>query len=164
MSREKDKTNGYDPGIGTRFKLPTKRIINKDGSFNVVKEGARFRLNDAYLFFINLTWFQFILLILAGFITVNLLFACLYVSLGEGAFNTASKGDFTDRFLEAYYTSLLKPLPRSDTVPFHPVHTSLRSLLPLRPWWVFCPSHWLRDFSSDGSVNQGPSYSSVNTP
>ena len=53
MSREKDKTNGYDPGIGTRFKLPTKRIINKDGSFNVVKEGARFRLNDAYLFFIQ---------------------------------------------------------------------------------------------------------------
>ncbi|NQV53000.1 MAG: hypothetical protein HQ500_07440 [Flavobacteriales bacterium] len=105
MSRAKDRNNGYDPGIGTRFKRRTKRIINKDGSFNVVKEGARFRLNDAYLFFINLTWLQFILLVLAGYITVNLLFACLYVSLGEGAFNTGSEGAFTDRFLEAYYFS-----------------------------------------------------------
>jgi inward rectifier potassium channel len=95
----------FDPGIGTKFKRPTKRIINKDGSFNVVKEGASFRLNDAYLFFINLSWGQFILVLVGGFVVMNLMFASIYVALGEGALMSDRTATGWNQWLQAYYFS-----------------------------------------------------------
>ena len=37
-----------DPGFGTGFKNKTKRIVNSDGSFNIVRKGAFVRWQDSY--------------------------------------------------------------------------------------------------------------------
>lgn len=100
----KQKTN-YDPGIGARFKRGTKRIINKDGSFNVDKRGARFKISDAYLFFINLTWFQFIGMLVAGYVVINIVFALIYYGLGTEALSTQAADSNWDFLLECYYFS-----------------------------------------------------------
>jgi len=81
----------FDPGIGTHFKQRTKRIINKDGSFNVDKRGARFRPYDAYLFFINMTWGRFLLVLTGGYLLMNVLFAFIYLLLGEDALSHISE-------------------------------------------------------------------------
>lgn len=71
-----------DPGVGNRFTGEVKRIINSNGSFNVVKTGRRWSLRDSFQYLVTLSWRNFLLLIVAVFVVVNLLFACLYVGIG----------------------------------------------------------------------------------
>ncbi|MCO4805726.1 ion channel [Salibacteraceae bacterium] len=94
-----------DPGTGAKFAKSTKRIINKDGSFNVIRDGAKFRLNDKYLFFINISWSKFFLLLLGGFIGANLIFACLYIASGPDGLSQSENLDLSDRILHAFYFS-----------------------------------------------------------
>jgi len=95
----------FDPGFGTQFKRRTKRVINKDGSFNVDKVGAKFNLSDAYLYFINLGWWSFIGHILLGYLVANAFFASVYWILGEGAIQATQTDDLWDRWLSWFYFS-----------------------------------------------------------
>ena len=94
-----------DPGTGAKFAKSTKRIINKDGTFNVTRDGAKFRLNDKYLFFINLSWSKFFLLLLSGFLGANFIFACAYQACGPEGLSSSESLGLQDRFLHAFYFS-----------------------------------------------------------
>lgn len=78
------KTESFDPGLTTKFSGELRRTINADGSFNVKRTGLRWRDANPYLMLIDTTWPRFLLVVLAGFLTVNLLFACLYLTIGIG--------------------------------------------------------------------------------
>jgi inward rectifier potassium channel len=99
-----NRNEQFDPGIGTRFKRSTKRIINKDGTFNVEKRGVTFGFNDTYLFFINLSWPAFLAWIFVGFIAMNSVFAMFYVMLGDQAISVSNE-DPIDHFLHAFFFS-----------------------------------------------------------
>jgi inward rectifier potassium channel len=71
-----------DPGLGEKYFRHTKRIINKDGSFNVIKTGGDFSSINAYHYLINVTWIKFLFVVFSGFILVNL-FLLYYIRLRE---------------------------------------------------------------------------------
>ena len=51
-----------DPGFGQSYKRPTRRLINKDGSFNVVRKGAGWSFANAYHFLVGASWWRFLLI------------------------------------------------------------------------------------------------------
>lgn len=80
-----------DPGLGEKYDGRTSRLINPDGSFNVVREGLGSPLKNIYHFFLNVSWTQFTLLILGGYVFMNCLFAVVYLIAGiEGISGQAS--------------------------------------------------------------------------
>lgn len=76
------KKESFDPGLTTQFSGELRRTINADGSFNVKRSGLRWRDANPYLTLIDTTWPRFLAVVLAGFLTVNMIFACLYMAVG----------------------------------------------------------------------------------
>jgi inward rectifier potassium channel len=76
------KKESFDPGLTTQFSGELRRTINADGSFNVRREGLRWRDANPYLMLIDTTWPRFLLIVFAAFLLVNLIFACLYLMIG----------------------------------------------------------------------------------
>lgn len=48
-----------DPGFGAKYYKPTNRLVNRDGSFNVRRNGVSPFVNS-YQFLINLKWMPFL--------------------------------------------------------------------------------------------------------
>lgn len=95
----------FDPGTGASFSHKTKRIINKDGSFNVTRVGARKGMNDIYLLLIQMNWIPFLTLLTMGFFGMNILFAFAYYMLGEGHLGSLSSTNKLDIFLQCFFFS-----------------------------------------------------------
>jgi inward rectifier potassium channel len=76
------KKESFDPGLTTQFSGELRRTINADGSFNVRREGLRWRDANPYLMLIDTTWTRFLLVVLVGFMTVNMIFAFGYLMIG----------------------------------------------------------------------------------
>ncbi len=76
------KQESFDPGLTTKFSGDLRRTINPDGSFNVKRTGLRWRDANPYLMLIDTTWPRFLLVVLVGFLAVNMIFACCYLIIG----------------------------------------------------------------------------------
>ena len=76
------KKESFDPGLTTQFSGDLRRTINADGSFNVKRKGLRWRDANPYLMLIDTTWPRFLLVVLAGFLAVNMIFAGLLLVIG----------------------------------------------------------------------------------
>ena len=76
------KKESFDPGLTTQFSGELRRTINADGSFNVRRQGLRWRDANPYLMLIDTTWPRFLLVVLAGFLAINVIFAGLYLLNG----------------------------------------------------------------------------------
>lgn len=95
-----------DPGLGEKYSRQTKRIINKDGSFNIKKTGGGISSINAYHYLINTSWLKFLLLVFAGFITVNIFFALLYQLAGVENLTNAAGQDGLQSFLNTFFFSV----------------------------------------------------------
>ncbi len=95
-----------DPGIGEKFNARSGRVMNKDGSFNVRQAGFDFRRLHLYQLLIRLSWRNFFLILLVAFALINLLFACIYITLGTGALKTSGDMDPIKPFWQAFFFSL----------------------------------------------------------
>jgi inward rectifier potassium channel len=84
-----DDTN--DLGFGSRLsQQETKRLLNKDGTFNVEREGiSSFRSNSFYHWLITMSWTRFHFVMATAYLSINLLFAMGYFVGGEGMLNGA---------------------------------------------------------------------------
>src|ERR1700740_1757175 len=76
------KPESFDPGLTTQFSGELRRTINADGSFNVRREGLRWRDANPSLMLIDTPWPRFLLVVLVGFMTVNMIFAFCYLGIG----------------------------------------------------------------------------------
>jgi inward rectifier potassium channel len=94
-----------DPGLGSKYRPGEKRLMNKDGSFNVKKIGAPGNIRDFYQTLIKMTWVKFFALIFAFIITLNLLFALTYVLIGVEHLVGDHEGDFWQNLSEAFFFS-----------------------------------------------------------
>ena len=74
----------FDPGLTQKYTGNFRRVINKDGTFNVRRRGATWRDFHPYLHLINMHWAPFFALLFLGYLVVNTLFALAYFSLGPG--------------------------------------------------------------------------------
>jgi inward rectifier potassium channel len=94
-----------DTGFGTRDNYGG-RFINRDGTFNIRKEGQgfwqRFSLFQSML---NLPLWKFVGVIIIFFIGINLLFTATYLLLGPGQFMGMISNDRWSEIKEVYFFS-----------------------------------------------------------
>ena len=95
-----------DPGLGEKYFKHTKRIINKDGSFNIKRTGGGLSSINAFHYLINISWTKFLLIVFAGFVCVNLFFAILYQLAGIQNLSNAAGGDGLQSFLNTFFFSV----------------------------------------------------------
>ena len=93
-----------DPGIGNSSAPLVKRMINPDGSFNVVHLNKGRRFSEAYNYLIGISWWAFFSLSFLSYILANICFACVYLVIGLDQIIPAS-GDFSSDFLNAFFFS-----------------------------------------------------------
>jgi inward rectifier potassium channel len=94
----------FDPGLTNKYEGPLRRVINPDGSFNVLRRGTNWHDVHPYLYLVSLPWSQFFGLILTAYILVNFIFATMYYSLGPNALQVGSPMNY-NRFLQCIFFS-----------------------------------------------------------
>ena len=131
-----------DLGLGTRG--GPRRGVNKDGSFNVRRTGApRFRPYELYHQLITMSAPVFALILLAGNILANLLFAFIYLAVGMEHFDRTGGPALLDRFLDAFFfsTPTLTTVGNGHIHPVSPLASgvaALESLLGLMGFALAC--------------------------
>jgi len=95
-----------DPGLGEKYFKHTKRIINKDGSFNIKRTGGGLSSINAFHYLINISWTKFLLIVFAGFVFVNLFFAILYQLAGIQNLSNAASRNEMESFLNTFFFSV----------------------------------------------------------
>ena len=71
-----------DPGIGTKFDEKVRRMINADGSYNVVRKGSSEGIRDIFKYLVEISWFKFFTILFSGYILFNLFFTAVYLFFG----------------------------------------------------------------------------------
>lgn len=97
-----------DLGFGTEVARGTReRLLNPDGSFNVVREGLHpFSSLSLYHWLLTISWPNFIGFIAGSYVVVNALFAFAFLLCGPGALQSSS-GSFTGQpFYRAFFFSV----------------------------------------------------------
>ncbi len=93
-----------DPGFGFQSSNNAKRIVTSDGSSNVLHINRKRNFGDLYTYFIDISWFQFFLLIITAYTFLNIIFGLIYVAIGIEEI-TSSKGTFFADFLNGFFFS-----------------------------------------------------------
>lgn len=93
-----------DPGIGNSSARFVNRMINKDGSFNVIHLNKERRFSEAYNYLICISWWQFFVLSLCSYIFANIFFALVYLFIGIEEI-ISSTGNLANDFLNAFFFS-----------------------------------------------------------
>lgn len=101
-----EKKEPPELGFGNRHFRRGVRLINPDGSFNVVKTGRpKFRPYDVYNMLLTMSWWRFGLLVVAFYFVINIVFSVVYLSIGmEYLDGTMGETPF-EHFLDAYFFS-----------------------------------------------------------
>lgn len=97
--------NEKDVGFGEKISSKEKRLINKDGSFNVIKQGSITKLRDTYTHLLEMPWGKFILFLFLAYFSLNLMFAVFYFILGAENLIGADRGDIFLDFMSCLYFS-----------------------------------------------------------
>jgi inward rectifier potassium channel len=95
----------FDPGLTQRYAGPLTRAINKDGQFNVRREGRTWRDVHPYLFLISVSWPIFFLLVSTAFTVVNTAFAAAYMAIGIEHLKNAYAPSAEMRFVNSFFFS-----------------------------------------------------------
>ncbi len=95
-----------DTGFGTSASSVGGRFINKDGSFNVVKEGVTFSNKlSIYHAMLNMPRWKFIALIIIFYFSMNLVFTILYLFFGVNELQGIIAQTQWEKFKEVYFFS-----------------------------------------------------------
>ncbi len=82
------------------------RLLNRDGSFNVAREGLRFgETLNPYHSLLTMPWGAFLSIVTGAYLAVNALFAAAYLLCGPGALE-GGRGDLAPPFLRAFFFSV----------------------------------------------------------
>ncbi|QNL22479.1 K+ channel, inward rectifier [Hyphobacterium sp. CCMP332] len=95
-----------DPGFGQKFSSKTKRVINKDGSFNVKRVPPKGKTRNYYHRLISMSWSRFLLLNLLIYILVNVFFALIYMLIGVEKISGLTRGSLIDDFANSFFFSV----------------------------------------------------------
>jgi inward rectifier potassium channel len=95
----------YDPGLSQKYTGEIRRIINRDGSFNVHRRGVSFWNKDIYHYLINAPWPKFFGIMIAGYFAINFLFATVYFMVGAETLHGANTSTPLREYLSAFFFS-----------------------------------------------------------
>ena len=95
-----------DFGLGDKVaRQPGTRLINNDGSFNVVRRGHS--VFTPYQSLVEMSWGRFLLLTLGAYVVINLVFAFGFLLIGsESLTNVDPAAPLWERFLSAFFFSV----------------------------------------------------------
>jgi inward rectifier potassium channel len=95
----------FDPGLTQQFTAPFRRIINKDGTFNVHRRGATWHDFHPYLQLINMSWPAFLATLFFGYVVINTVFAVLYFRFAPHGLAGIDTSSGLSRFLNVFFFS-----------------------------------------------------------
>ncbi len=100
------KQHYNDLGLDTKSSNSGYRALNKDGSFNVTKKNVSFleRLNS-YHSLVTMPWSHFFFIIAISYLTINLIFALIYLSIGLEHLTGIGGESQSNQFIEAFFFS-----------------------------------------------------------
>ena len=90
-----------DLGLGSKVK----RLVNKNGSFNVKRVGLGFNTVNLYQDLVKMSWTKFLLLVTSTLCMINILFAFIYYRIGIENFSGMIPGPFIDDLLQCFFFS-----------------------------------------------------------
>jgi len=93
-----------DLGFGVKITAAGERLINKDGSFNIIRKGRK--TWTPYQFLLGMSGPRFTLFSLAFFIAINTIFASLFMLIGVEQLHGVPQGTFISDFLYAFFFSV----------------------------------------------------------
>ncbi len=100
------QTPSFDPGLTQRYDGPLSRVINRDGSLNVLRRGTTWRDTNPYLHLVSTSWPKFFGWILLTYVVTNCVFATVYFLLGPGTLRGGMDGDpVYAQFLQCFFFS-----------------------------------------------------------
>jgi inward rectifier potassium channel len=95
-----------DLGFGPQPVIKNQPLINKDGSPNVKRTGLPFfNTSNNYHTLITMSWTRFWLLVISGYMTINVVFAFIYMSLGPGSLDGTSGNTAFNHFMDSIFFS-----------------------------------------------------------
>ena len=119
------KNNEFqDLGFGNKVN-GNGRLLNHDGSFNLKRKGLTWQQKfSPYHWLISITWRHFLLMIILLYVTINLLFAFIYYSLGVdthllGVFASSESEKFTEAFFFSAQTLTTVGYGRINPIGFY---------------------------------------------
>jgi inward rectifier potassium channel len=128
----KEKAANEDLGLGAKvIEKNRTRFVNKDGSFNVYRKGVFDRgAYSPYHAALAMRWTRFYLWMFGIFLSINAIFAALYLMAGRDAFPPISDFPVGTRFLQLflYSTQVLLPLGTSTLGPVSTFATIILAL------------------------------------
>ena len=93
-------------GFGNRVVESNQRLMNKDGSSNVLRKGLPFFQSvSIYQTLITIPWWKFNLLVFIFYITVNFIFALLYYFIDPSHLNGMEYTNEMQKFAEVFFFS-----------------------------------------------------------
>jgi inward rectifier potassium channel len=95
----------FDPGLTQKYTGNLRRVINKDGTFNVRRRGTTWRDFHPYLHLIDMGWVPFFGALFLGYLVVNTLFAVAYFELGPGQLHGGDASTEAGRFFNDFFFS-----------------------------------------------------------
>ncbi|HHH49802.1 MAG TPA: transporter [Saprospiraceae bacterium] len=97
-------TKSQDLGFGSKIVKSGDRLINKDGSFNIIRKGNIGW--NAYQVLIALPMGRFILFTVLYFVILNTLFALIFLAIGIEQLHGVPESSFVNNFLYAFFFSI----------------------------------------------------------
>jgi inward rectifier potassium channel len=95
----------FDPGLTQQYAGNLKRVINKNGDFNVYRTGFTWRDVHPYLYLVNLSWPNFLLAVLVFYVVTNTVFAAIFMLTGPRSVYGVDSHSLGSRFLDVWFFS-----------------------------------------------------------
>lgn len=119
-NKKKEET---ELGFGTKNYKESVRFLNRDGTANVRRHSSGKRIGfDVYHWLISISWTHFILIVFAGYIAVNTIFAVAYLLLGTNKFGGLESFGDSSNFTNLFFFSAqtLTTVGYGHVYPMHP--------------------------------------------
>jgi inward rectifier potassium channel len=95
-----------DLGFGTQAVVKNQRLLNQDGSVNVKRKGlSALDTSNNYHTLITMSWRKFWVMVLSGYIVINLIFTFIYLGLGAEHLNGSEGRTTAEHFFDALFFS-----------------------------------------------------------
>jgi inward rectifier potassium channel len=95
-----------DLGFGVKVSSQKRRLINKDGTFNVERKGLPFFESlSFYHSLVEMSWLKFNVVVVLAYIVINFLFACIYMLIGINHLGGITGTTLLEQFLDAFFFS-----------------------------------------------------------
>lgn len=93
-----------DFGFGEKVSDKGIKLLNKDGNFNVRREGLK--KHFAYQWLIEMPWWKFFACVLGYYIAINFVLGLLFFALGTSGISGLSSGPWYKSILECFFFSV----------------------------------------------------------